>query len=170
MDLYTLLVFLHVAVAVAWVGGAFGVVLLGTVAIRQRHSDNLMAVARMTESLAKMIFMPSSLIMLILGAIMVWQRWSFQDAWIVFGIAGVVMTGYIGGAILTPLTKKLAASTDPTERDALAEKLFTSARADVTMLFVIIWAMVSKPEWSDWLELAIMAAIIIGGAVLFIRR
>lgn len=170
MDIYTLLVFLHIAVAIVWVGGAFGVVLLGSIAIRRKNSDDLMAIARMTESLAKMIFMPASLIILVLGVIMVSQNWSFADAWVVFGIAGVVMTGYIGGRILTPLTKQLAASEDPAERDSLAAKLFTSARADVTMLFVIIWAMVSKPAWSDWIELALMAAIIIGGAVLFIRR
>ena len=170
MDTYSILKFLHIAVAIAWLGGAFSVILLGSLAAKSNDSERLIWAVRMTETLAKKIFMPSSLIILVLGAIMVWMDWSFAEAWVVFGILGVIMTGGIGGAILTPMVVKINESDPGPERDALAEKLLRTARADLIMLFVIVWAMVSRPQWSDVYELIGMVAVIVVGGALFLRK
>lgn len=170
MDLYTLIKFLHIGVAVAWLGGAFSVILLGTIAARQNNGAMLMSIVSHTEILAKRIFMPSSLVILALGIYLVWSDWRFTEAWIVFGIAGVVMTGAIGGAVLTPMVVKINAMSAGPDRDALAQKLLRSARADLVMLFAIVWVMVSKPAWSDALELMLVVAVIVAGGLLFLRK
>ena len=169
MDSYTMGKYLHVIVAIAWLGGAFGVVLLGHLAARAGDGERLIWVARMTETLAKLIFMPASLVMLLLGLWLTWLDWSFAEAWIVFGILGVVMTGAIGGRFLTPMVKQLATLEAGAQRDAVAVKFFNTAKADLIMLFTIVWAMVSKPQWADVWEILAMVLVIAAGAVFYLR-
>ena len=170
MDLYDIGKYLHILVAILWLGGAFAVIMLGQMAINAKDSERLIFIAKLTETLAQRIFMPSSLVIFILGAILVWMQWSFAEAWVVFGIAGVVMTGALGGMVLTPLVKQLAALEAGPEADAITKKLFSSAKGDLIMLFTIVWAMVSKPQWSDTLEIGVMVAIIVLAVVAFVRR
>ena len=170
MDLYTVAKFLHIALAVAWLGSAFGLTLLAAVAVRRDDGDAITSVAKNAEVLAKLVFIPSSLLILALGVYMVWVQWGFTEAWIVVGIAGVVMTFSIGAGILSPMINKLAEIEPGPEKQALTVRLLRSARADLIMLFVILWDMVSKPAWSDATELLIMLAIVALGAALFLRR
>ncbi len=170
MSLYIVLKYLHVLVAIAWLGGAFGVILLGTLAVRHRETENVVTISRLTERLAKMIFLPASVIMLILGASMVWINWSFGDAWIVIGLIGVVSTGLIGGMVLTPLVQKIGETKDPEQALALGKKFYRSALGDQFLLWVIVWAMVAKPTWNNMTEIGIMALIAVVSAAAFIRR
>ena len=169
MDIYTIGKFLHVAVAIAWLGGGLSLVLLGSLALRDGDGERMLWIARLGETLAQRVFIPSTLVILLLGLILTWLDWSFLDAWIVIGILGVVMTGAIGDMILTPLMRRIT-SAPAAERDAAARKFVNSAKADLIMLFTIVWAMVSKPAWSDTWELLAMVGIIALGAGIFLRR
>lgn len=170
MDLYFLAKFLHIVVAILWLGAAAGMVISGGRAIRAGNSADVMVIVRHTKFLAETIFLPGSVAMLALGLYMTWTTWSFGDAWVVIGILGVVATGAIGGGILTPLLKKIEAVGPGEQAEAMGRDLLRKARADIVLLFVIVWDMVAKPSWSDWLEILVMAAVVALGGLLFLRK
>lgn len=170
MDLYSVAKFLHVAIAILWIGGATGMIISGSRAMRANNNADVMVIVRHTKFLADAIFLPGAGAMLLLGLYMTWSSWSFSDAWVVIGILGVVATGAIGGAILTPLVKKIDAAGPGEEAEAMGRDLLKKARADMVLLFVIVWDMISKPAWSDGLEILAMAAVIVAGGLLFLRK
>ncbi len=170
MSLYEIAKYLHIVLAIIWLGGGFSVVFLGTVAASRGDNANLTQIGRNTEILAKRIFVPSTGAILILGIYMVWAEWAFVEAWVVIGIIGILLTGAMGGLVLTPLAQRLGELEVGPESAAVAEKLLRNARADLVMLAVIVWAMVSKPAWVDWVEILAMLAVVVVAAVLFLRR
>ena len=170
MDIYLIGKYLHIVLAIAWLGGAFGMVLLGTLAARANDSARLGHVIGMIETLAPRVFIPSTVLILVIGLYLTWANWAFSEAWIVFGLVGIFITGFIGARILTPMTEEANAMDPGPEKDALMRKMLRSARGDMIMLAVIVWAMVSKPQWSDVTEVAAMAVIIVASLVIFVRR
>lgn len=170
MDLYLLAKYLHIVVAILWLGGAAGMIISGGRAIRAGNNADVMVIVRHTKFLADTIFLPGAVAMLVLGLYMTWTNWSFGDAWVLIGILGVVATGAIGGGILTPLVKKIDAIGPGAEAEAMGRDLLRMARADVVLLLVIVWDMVSKPSWSDWLEILVMAAVAALAGLLFLRK
>jgi uncharacterized membrane protein len=170
MTLYDVAKFFHVILAIVWLGGAFGMILLGSIAAKRGEQDNLLGIARNTERLAKLVFVPSTVLILLLGLFMVWRDWSFADAWVLIGLAGVLMTGGFGGLVLTPAAAKLGTMEPGPAAAALAEQFLRNARADFVMLSVIVWDMVSKPAWSDKGEIGAMLAVIVLGGALFLRK
>lgn len=170
MSLYEVAKYLHVILAIAWLGGGFSMVLLGSLASKGGEAAKLTQIGRWTETLANKVFVPSSVAILILGVYMVWAQWSFLEAWVVIGLIGILLTGAMGGLVLTPLAKRLGELEVGAESAEVAEKLLRNARADLVMLAVIVWDMVSRPAWSDWFELLVMLAVVVLGWVLFLRR
>lgn len=170
MDLDAVAKFLHVAVAILWLGGAAGMVLAGGRAMRMGRSDDILAIVRQVSFLAGAVFMPGSAVVLVLGLYLTWAQWTFWDAWVVIGILGVVATGAIGGAILSPLARRIEAAGQGAEALALSQELLRKARADMVLLFVIVWDMVAKPQWADWGQILGMAAVVVLGGIVFLRR
>lgn len=170
MTLYEFAKYLHILLSIAWLGGAFGMILLATLAAKRGDQTDLVAIARNTETLAKRVFVPSTVLILLLGLYMVWAEGSFLDAWVIIGLAGILMTGAIGGLFLTPLAAQVASMEPGADSAGVAEKLPRSARADLVMLAAIVWAIVSKPAWVDGLEIAAMITVIVIGGVLFLRK
>lgn len=170
MSLYEVAKFLHVILAIAWLGGGFSMVLLGIQASKRGEAARLTEIGRLLDTLANRVFVPSSVAILVLGIYMVWAQWSFVEAWVVIGIIGIVLTGGTGGMVLTPLSKRLGELEVGAEAAEVAEKLLRIARADLIMLAVIVWDMVSRPAWSDVVEIAVMVAVVVLGWVLSLRR
>ena len=86
ISMYKYLLFVHVLMAVVWVGGALT---LQVQAIRlQRANDpvEMARFARETEWIGMRVFMPASLLVLIVGIFMVLDAWSFEQLWILIGI------------------------------------------------------------------------------------
>ena len=90
MTLYDLAKYLHIILSIAWLGGGFSVVLLGTIAAGRGEQANLTQIGRNTETLAKRVFVPSTAAILILGIYMVWVEWSFAEAWVIIGLVGII--------------------------------------------------------------------------------
>ena len=170
MTLYELLLFIHIAATVAWVGsGLFAIVLaLGydsdgdDAAIERLLKDN--------ERLALRWFVPSSLIVVLMGIALVIESdaWSFDQLWIVLGLAGFAATFVTGLFVLKPVGDRIAAQI---ERDGRmtpqtlvdVRKLLVKARTDSVVLFLVIADMVIKPTGDDVGVLIGMAAILIAG-------
>jgi uncharacterized membrane protein len=168
--MYEVVKFLHVFIAIIWIGGAFGAIFVGTLAHRRSDTAAVLSTVRNISIMAKFIFMPASVVLLVLGAILVWEAWSFFDAWVVIGIIGVVLTGLIGALILTPMVEQVTAASDDAVAAPIAARLLQAARADQVLLAVVVWDMVSKPNWSDFVEIAVMAIIVAVAAAPIFRK
>ena len=105
--LYDIAKFFHVILAIAWLGGGFSVILFGALAARRGDQANLTQTGRNTEVLAKRVFVPSTVAILILGIYMVWTQYAFTEARVISGLVGILLTGAMGGMVLTPLAKQL---------------------------------------------------------------
>jgi uncharacterized membrane protein len=166
MTLYEFLLFIHIGATVVWVGaGVFGIILaLGydadgdSAAIERLLKDN--------ERLALRLFVPASLTVFLLGIALVIESdaWSFDQLWIVIGLAGFATTFCTGLFVLKPVGDRIAGQM---ERDGgmtpstLVEvkKLLVKARADYFVLAVVIFDMVVKPTGDDVGLLIGMAAV-----------
>lgn len=174
MDIYTALKFLHVAFAIAWLGGGLTMVLLGILAERARDEARLMTVVDQVVTVAHRVFIPSTGLVLVFGLLMVWTAgYSWADAWIVLGLLGILVTGGLGARVLTPLAERVKAlSTTPgkgPEAYVAARRLLAIAKFDMMMLFTIVLLMVAKPGWSDWPVLLVVAAVLALAGLAFLK-
>lgn len=174
MDVYTALKFLHIAFAIAWLGGALTMVLLGFLAERAQDEAQLMTVVDQVVTVAHKVFIPSTGLVLIFGLLMVWTGGlAWTDAWIVLGLLGILVTGGLGARVLTPLAEqaKALASTPGKQPEAFvaARRLLAVAKFDMVMLFSIVLLMVAKPSWSDWPVLLVVAAVLVLAGLTFLR-
>ncbi len=168
MDLYLATKFLHVATAVLWLGGGLALMLLAVLARRAGDRDDLFTIIRLVTVLAPRVFVPGSFIVLVSGLGMVWFGGLAFEAWLVFGLAGIAATIVIGMTRLGPLSGKityLVATARWDEAEEIAGSLLRAARVDYVLQFLIVFAMVVKPVWSDSGILAGMS-MIAGVAVL----
>lgn len=151
MTLYEWLVLIHIVMAVVWVGGG---VTLNILAIRTRRSndpDRLVALGRDAEWLGMRVFMPASILLLIVG---IWAAsegdWEFSQAWISIGFAGYAVSFLAGVLFFGPESGRIAklveaeGAASPTVQARLG-RLLTFTRIELVVLLVVIWAMVAKP-------------------------
>jgi uncharacterized membrane protein len=177
MTLYELLLFIHIAATVIWVGaGFYGLVL----AAAYKRDDDVVATERFLrdqEWLAKVLFIPASLTVLIMGVALVIESdaWSFDQLWIVLGLVGFAVTFVTGLFVIKPVSDKIAAQA---ERDGgltpgtlvEVERLLTKARSDYVVLLLVIADMVIKPTGDDVAVLIVMGLIAIAGVAYIVMR
>src|SRR5918994_917171 len=111
MSYYEILLFLHIAAAVVWLGSGF---LLQMLIFRAEASDNgglKSGIASNSGWMAQRIFIPASLLVLILGILLTIEGpWSFGDLWIVLGLAGYAFSFLVGILFLEPEGKRIGAA------------------------------------------------------------
>jgi uncharacterized membrane protein len=174
MDHYTLTKYVHILAAVLWVGGGFAVVLLGFLAERAKSQDDLLAIINAITKIAPRVFVPGTVIVLLTGLVMVFAGGFSWDAWIMFGIIGIIITGVIGSQILSPLAEKSMKALADGRKDeavALGQRLIHAAKSDYVLQFVIVYAMVAKPSWSDTgILITMLAVVVVLGGLLHMRK
>ena len=167
MDLYQVAKFLHVVLAVVWLGGGFILMLLGLRAARAGNRDDFLTVLRLVAFAGPRIFVPGSLAVLVLGLIMVWLAGWNWDAWVVMGLAGFVAAAGIGASKLGPASQaatRLAADGRLTEAETMGRTMLRFAKVEYVIQAAIVFAMVVKRSWSEigtLSALAIVAALAI---------
>ena len=161
--------FIHIAAAVVWVGGGSMLALMGIRAIAAGSRDRTRVVVQEAATLAKVVFIPGSVVVLIMGILLVADGpWTF-DLWVVLGLIGFLATAVTGAAVLGPRAERIsrmideAGGTYTDAADVAARKLLTLARIDIVVLFLVIADMVLKPTGDDVGLLAVMALILVGG-------
>jgi uncharacterized membrane protein len=169
--LYDLLLFLHIAAAIIWLGAGF---LLHVLVWRAERADNapaLMSALRDMGALGNVLFIPASLATLAFGLAMVFVAgWSFTDLWIVLGLAGYAATFAIGLFFLKPRGEAIGAlvareGISP-EAVAKARQLAVIGRIDAVVLFLVVAVMALKPTVHDIGTLAGLAAALALGIAL----
>jgi len=177
MTLYELLLFIHIAATVVWVGaGLNGLVL----AAGYNRDDDAVAIQRLLkdqEFLAQRLFIPSSLAVVIFGIALVIESdaWTFSYLWIVLGLVGFAATFVTGLFLLKPESDRIHAQVEQdgglTPQTLLAvERLLTKARSDYVVLFLVIADMVIKPTGDDVGVLIVMGLIALAGVAYIALR
>lgn len=148
--MYELLLYAHIVSAVIWVGGAVYMQLL---AIRVGRSNDLAEMPRLArhfEAIGSQVFVPAALLLLVTGAVMTAQAWSFGQLWIAVSIGLWVLSVVAGAAYLAPRSKQAAALFEAEGPASVAGlrltgRMFLVSRLELVSFAVIIALMVFKP-------------------------
>ena len=88
MSYYNVLLFLHIAGAVVWVGGGAALTILGT-RFATVDTPGLEGLFRQSAWLSSRVFTPASLVVLVAGILLVIEGpWSFSHLWVELGLLG----------------------------------------------------------------------------------
>lgn len=172
MDTFLILKFLHVSLAIIWLGGGMCLILLGVFLGRNPTPDRVMTIVRLVAVYAPRVFIPASVLVLLTGIAAVHYGGYGWDAWVILGLGGVAFTGVFGGKVLGPMADTAvaqAATGGDAAGAATGMRLLTLAKFDYVVQFSIVFLMVVKPGWGDILPLGLVAAAIAAGAVLILR-
>jgi uncharacterized membrane protein len=172
MDLYSALKFLHVVLAILWLGGGMGLIVAGRLFQAQPDRSPFLTVVDQVVALSTRIFIPASILLLVTGLLMVWTGGLGWPAWILLGIAGIAFTAIFGSTKLKSLADASQAAGragDQARAHQLGSTLLRLASFDYCVQFAIVWLMVTKPQWSDPGLLIPPALLIPLGAALFLR-
>jgi uncharacterized membrane protein len=164
---YEVLLFLHIAFAIVWLGSALLLQVLGWRAVSADDRERIASLLADGDWLTNRLFIPSSLAVLVLGVLLTVEGpWSFGDLWIVLGLTGYAATFLTG---LLFLSRQVRTVASVMERDggmspaAVAEtkKLFLIGQVDLVLLYVVVLDMALKPSGDDVGTLVLMAAILL---------
>src|SRR3712207_4405373 len=143
--------FIHIAAAVVWVGGGTLLTIMGLRAVAAADRERTRVVVQEAAQLAQRLFIPASLVVLVMGILLVADGPWELDRGVVLGLIGFAATSLTGATVRGPRSERIAemieqaggAYTD--EADLEARKLLTLARTDIVVLFLVIADMALKP-------------------------
>jgi uncharacterized membrane protein len=171
---YEFLLFFHVSMAVIWVGGSAMIQFFALRILKATDPMRMAEFGQDVEWIGTRIFIPASALAVVSGVWMVIDSdfVGFGDDWIVIGIILFAITFLAGALFFGPESgrlSKLAESEGPTAPVVQwkLQRLIALSRADLMLLFLIIYDMSTKPEWGDlslWVALAgfaILAGILV---------
>jgi hypothetical protein len=171
MDLYTVFKFLHVVTAIAWVGGGLTLLVANVIATRLEGEAAAFKVLDIMNLLGKSWFVPTSFLTIIFGAIATTLGGMWGELWVILGLAGFASTFFTGLLFIEPQGRRIGAalaSGQVAEAQAAGRNLMQIARFDYTVMLAIIIDMVFRPGWTDFVVLALMALVVVSGAIVFL--
>jgi len=149
--LYNTLKFVHVLMAIVWVGGGIAMQ-IQAVRAQKAGTAKLIGFAKDVEWIGTRVFVPASLILLIMGIWLVWGSplWAWNTTWVLIGIIGFLTSFVIGATFLGPESGRLGKiveekGPDDPESARRIRRIFLVSRIDLVILVVVVWAMVTKP-------------------------
>ena len=148
---YAIYKWIHVSVAVFWVGGGLMLTVLGLMAEKSDDPAEVVTLARWAGHVGEKLFAPAGLLVLAMGIAMTLDNhWGWGTFWIDAGLVGYALTFVTGVAVLSPLGKKIAALSaerGPTHPETIAaiRRILLVARFDVALLLLVVADMVLKP-------------------------
>ncbi|MGH2750677.1 MAG: DUF2269 family protein [Actinomycetota bacterium] len=148
--MYEFLLFIHVLMAIVWVGGTIHLQIIGTRLASANDAVQLAGFTKQAEWIGTRVLTPASILIVIAGVIMTLDRWNFEQLWIIIGLAGFGYSFVNGAFFLGPLsgkTNKLIEErgVEDAEVQGNIRKLFTYGRIELVILIVVVWAMTMKP-------------------------
>jgi uncharacterized membrane protein len=173
---YEVLLYLHIALAIVWLGSGLLLQVLGYRAVSTNDLGRIKSLLDESHWLTNRLFIPSSLAVLVLGILLTIEGpWEFSDLWIVLGLAGYAMTFLTGLLFLSRQVRTIA---QVMERDggmspaAVAEtkRFFLIGRVDLVVLYTVVLDMVLKPTADEAGTLVLMAAAILVATALSVWR
>lgn len=147
MNLYNVLLFLHVLSAVIWLGGG---VVLALVAVRTRGStSSAQMFATLVPYIGIRVFMPAVVALPVTGIWMVLidSEWKFEQAWVRIGI-GLFLVAFAVGAVYLSrvgIAMARAAGSGGADLGALVNRWLVGYALVLVALSVVVADMVFKP-------------------------
>ena len=152
MEAYDWLLLGHILAAIAWVGGAIAMQVVGAKLYRAESAEAIAAFSRTAEWLGPRLFMPASLAVLGFGIalVSVSEAWSIRQLWIILALVGIAISAIGGAVFFGPQSKRIgeALRTEGPESErtrGLIRQIFVVGRVDVVILLLIVADMVLKP-------------------------
>ena len=178
MTLYELLLFIHIGATIIWIGAGFLSLVLAIGYDKDSDEPALLRFMKDQERLALRLFVPASVIVVIMGISLVIESdaWSFDQLWIVLGLVGFAATFVTGVMIMKPGTEKLGAEMEAaggrlTDHIQIGiRRLMVKARVDYLVLTLVVFDMVVKPTGDDTVVLIAMAVALIAGIAYILAR
>ncbi len=170
MTRYELLLFLHVAAAIIWLGAGMVIQFFALRAERSRNAAEIHRVASDAEWLAMRLFVPASLAVLVFGLALVFDGpWAFDQLWIVLGLIGYAFSFFIGILFLSPESGRIAklVAAHGAEHEAVARRIrriLAVSRFELAVLFAVVLDMTLKPRGDEVGFHVLAAAILVFGA------
>ena len=163
---------------VIWLGGGFAAQFFALRALRATDPTRLAEFAADVQWIGTRVFTSASLLAFISGLALVIDAdfWGFGDDWIVLGLALFAITFLAGALFFGPEAgriAKLVADEGPASPDAQAriQRILAITRADLVLLFLLVFDMTVKPSFDDaWLYgaiavAAVAAALLVGNGM-----
>jgi uncharacterized membrane protein len=150
MTWYELWLFLHLSAVVLWVGGGVAVQVFGALAAASGDPARSAAFGRDTGVMVRWVFMPSSLVVLVSGILLVNEgNWDWGEWFVVLGLVGwaavaLVAFGYLTRALRSAGMRMATEGPSPA-LGAEMNRLILIARIVIVVLFVLVFLMVVKP-------------------------
>jgi uncharacterized membrane protein len=173
---YTFLLFVHVAMAIIWIGGGL---MMQLFVVRASMLGDPVRIANLgpdIEWIANRTFIPASLIAFLSGILLVVESdfYGFGDDWIVIALVLYATTFLAGLLFLGPeagRVGKLNAEGSP-EAGPRTQRLLMLARLDLILLFLIVYDMTVKPSFDDAGSIVwgLVGALVIAGLVFWRYR
>src|SRR6187549_1588958 len=152
MSLHSFIAFLHAATAVVWIGATFTLVYLANRAVKARNDGDLGVIMKSMLHFSRTIIMPASIIVLVLGLYMVFGVWNFFAFWVLFGILGLAATAVLNAVVLAPMLKDYEVTAGAAGSGSeLTARILAIGKLDLALLFILLFDMVVKPSWSNYL-------------------
>jgi uncharacterized membrane protein len=170
MTWYVFLLFVHIAAAMIWLGGAFTLQMYGAVVHHGGDPEEMARFAGRAGVLGERMFVPASLVVVLAGVgLMIDGSWDWDQLWVIFALATFAASFATGLFVLTPIAKRIptVGPTTPAGQ-ALIQRLFTILRIDLVYMYAIVFAMVVKPTADDGWTIAIVAALLVVLTVVFL--
>jgi uncharacterized membrane protein len=149
---YTILKFLHILAAIAWVGSGIFMQAYATTAIRDGSDAELGYFAKRVGRLGLRVITPASILVLLLGVALVAESdvWAFTDLWIVLALIGYAITALTGAMLIGPEAERIGALVDAQGADSpearrRIRRIFRISRIDLLVIVLIVLDMVVKP-------------------------
>jgi uncharacterized membrane protein len=141
---------LHVLFAIVWIGGALMIQLFAFRVLREDDSSRIARFASDVEFIATRTFIPSSLLLVVLGFVLMHQghwQWHF---WAIFALVVWALSFLSGALYLGPTSGKigkLIAERDGVDAQikGMIERLLFHSRIELVLIALVAMDMVVKP-------------------------
>lgn len=150
--IYNWLKAIHILAAIVWVGGGVFAQIYATRLTRAGEMPRAAAFAKDIERIGVRLFLPASIVVLIVGVAMVWYSpaWELTQLWVILGLVGIANTIVLGAAFLGPESGRVGrlaeerGVTDP-ELQRRIRRIFAITRFDLAVLLLVVIDMAVKP-------------------------
>jgi uncharacterized membrane protein len=105
---YEFLLFVHVAGAIIWIGGAFVFQVSGLIELRSGDSAAIARFAGNAGRIGERLFVPTSLVVVLAGVgLMIEGSWPWGRLWVVFALVAFAGSFVLGAGVLGPTAKRI---------------------------------------------------------------
>jgi uncharacterized membrane protein len=176
MTWYDFWLFLHISFAVIWVGGGAATQFYALRALASGSPERISQFALDVQWIGNRVLTLAALGAFLSGVGLVWEAdfWGFGDDWILIGLGLFAVTFLAGALFFGPEAGRIGKAIEtggPSSDEAMWRigRILVLSRIDLVILFLIVFDMTVKPEFSDgWTIVGglVVAAAVAGALVL----